>query len=275
MEYLQRDLDKRLDPRKLLRGARSIICTATNYFDQTAFGTPEGQQIDVARYARGRDYHQILMRRLVSLAARIESQGDGRVRTKCCVDTACLAEKAHAARAGLGWIGRNCLLINETLGSWLLLGEIVTDLSLEYDEPVVDRCGQCRRCLEACPTAAFAGPYRLDARRCVSYLTIESQEPLPTGLLDQIGSRLLGCDICQEVCPFNQSARPTQDPDLKAIPGHGLVSLTELAGSTVEQMRQRFADSALKRANWPNIIARAKQLCGKGMSASQPRQRSE
>ena len=261
MQYLRRDVEKRIDPRQLLRGARSIICTATNYFDPTSFDAPADGHVAVARYARGRDYHELLMGRLGSLAAQIEAEADGPVQTKCCVDTACIAEKAHAARAGLGWIGKNCLLTNEKLGSWLLLGEIVTDLALDCDEPAADRCGTCRRCLDACPTSALVGARRLDARLCVSYLTIESREPLPDSLPDQLGEHLLGCDLCQDVCPFNQSATPTQDPEFRAIRRQCSVSLAELAGATVEQMRQRFADSTLKRANWANIIVRAKQLC--------------
>jgi len=215
MQYLSRYSEKRLDVRLLVPGARSIICTALNYYNDA----PEQKEANscgkIARFAWGRDYHDRIKEKLQRLAGRIKDAVNHPLQTRCFVDTAPILEKAYAARAGLGWIGKNTLLLNEQFGSWLVLGEIVTDLELDYDESVPDQCGACEKCLSACPTNALVEPRILDARRCVSYLTIESKSTPPSDLQGKMGNWLLGCDDCQNACPFNQDKKPCPEPDCK------------------------------------------------------------
>jgi len=236
MRYLETNPDRRLDPRKLMPGARSVICIAMNYYtpssgnhsceDKTsgatsrpAAETTTGKRSGkVARFAWGKDYHDVVRARLRQLAKQIRSaagSAEKKIQLRCFVDTAPLMEKAHAARAGLGWIGKNSLLINERFGSWLVLGEILTDLELEYDRPVADRCGSCRRCLEACPAGALVEPHILEGRKCISYLTIESKTSIPRKLKEQTAEWLYGCDVCQEICPFNENVVVTTIPEFQ------------------------------------------------------------
>ncbi len=216
MAYMIRNLDKRIDAGKLVVGAKSIICVGLCY--------GEGQLADVAnsggvakwsegqagswgfvsRFAWGRDYHIVMKERLGRLRDKIIRETGGRVRGRCFVDTAPLAEKFYAARAGLGWVGKNTLLINRELGSFFVLGELIVDAELECDVPVADGCGNCRKCLEACPTGALRDAYLLDARRCIAYLTVESKQAIPQELRGRVAPWLFGCDVCQEVCPYNR-----------------------------------------------------------------------
>ena len=214
MEYLKRNLDRRLDPRELLPDAKSILVVGMNYYtrdpDPTVDGDNSVDQKDraiFARYARGDDYHDVMTARLRTLLAMLKEQAgegaDGRVY----VDAGPVLEREVARRAGLGWFGKNTMLINTRRGSYFFLGEIVTNVALEPDTPAVGSCGSCTRCIDACPTDAFDAPYRLDARRCISYLTIELKGPIPDEFhpaLSAAGNRIYGCDICQEVCPFNR-----------------------------------------------------------------------
>ncbi len=204
MQYLSRNIEKRLDVRLLVPGARSVICAALNYYHETPAQNSTRLCGKVARYAWERDYHDVVKEKLHRLADHIRAAVDTPVITRCFVDTAPILEKAYAARAGLGWIGKNTLLLNEKFGSWLVFGEIVTDLELDCDQPVPDRCGDCDLCLHACPTNALIEPRILDARRCISYLTIESKSEVPAELQPKIGNWLFGCDNCQNACPFNQ-----------------------------------------------------------------------
>jgi epoxyqueuosine reductase len=253
MHYLGRHVEKRLDPRLLFPGARSIICTALNYFSESENKRVRHLFGRVARYAWIRDYHEIIKTRLYQLADRIIQESEGVVQWRCFVDTAPLAEKAHAARAGLGWIGKNSLLVNEQLGSWLILGEIVTDLELDYDQPVTDLCGSCDRCLTACPTKALVEPRILDARRCISYLTIESKSPIPDELAPGIGNWIFGCDTCQNACPFNQEPKPTNDPDLQPLKKWQKIDLSTILDMDSEQFKELFADSAILRINLEHL----------------------
>ena len=254
MTWLARNVDKRLDPAKLVPGAQSIICLAVNYYTgdhptETSSENPTGR---VARYAWGRDYHVVLKQRLQHLVDKIRAAVTDNVILRRFVDTAPLAEREHAQRAGLGWIGKNGLLINQHLGSWLLLAQIVTDLKLEVDRPATDHCGTCRRCLDACPTDAFVGPHVLDPRKCISYLTIESRQDLPEQLSSKLDNWVFGCDVCQEVCPFNRRAPHSSDPDFqprdrKTLPLADLTRLDE------ESFNHCFADSSLERTTAPHL----------------------
>jgi epoxyqueuosine reductase len=248
MHYLARNVEKRLDVRQLVPGARSVICTALNYYHET----PEQQSAKpygkIARYAWGRDYHDVIKTKLHQLADRIKAAAIDIIQTRCFVDTAPLLEKAYAARAGLGWIGKNTLLLNERFGSWLVLGEIVTDLELDYDQPVPDQCGSCEKCLHSCPTNALVEPHILDARRCISYLTIESKLQVPTELQPKMGNWFFGCDDCQNVCPFNQKKASCEEPDFKPI--NVQRSLGNILSSTPEQLQQQFTGTSLSRTNY-------------------------
>jgi epoxyqueuosine reductase len=201
MGWLARDPVARCDPRSLLPGARSVICCALGYGDDGIGVRKRGEQ-DRARFARGAEYHDEVLRRLTMVWEAVR----GRVpdaRAKLCCDTSPVLEKALAQRAGLGWIGKHTVLVNRTLGSWFVLGEIITDIELEPDTPHEDLCGDCTKCLDACPTGAILSPRELDARRCISYLTIEHKGELPCGMQRFISEGTYGCDLCQEACPYN------------------------------------------------------------------------
>lgn len=257
MQYLE-DYKKRVDPAQLLPAAKSVIVIAVNYYRDVP-ETPAGHG-RIARYANGRDYHKVLKKLLKQLAAFIqERHPDAAVRP--CVDSAPLLEKAYAVRAGLGFIGKNTTLITPQFGSFVLLGELLTDLELHYDQPATGTCGTCTRCLDACPTDAFAGPRELDAKRCISYLTIEHKGPIPKEFHKPMGNLIFGCDICQEVCPYNQQfAKPLQLEAFKevTIAGSSIPLQEILAIKDDEEYLQRFAGSPLMRAKRKGLQRNAK-----------------
>ena len=250
MRYLERNVEQRTDPRKLMPEARSIICTAMNYYAPLPEVVADDVHGKVARFAWGMDYHKVVREKLKRLTAIIRREIGRPARLRCTVDTAPLAEKAHAARAGLGWIGKNGLLINEQYGSWLVLGEIITDLELEFDEPATELCGNCRQCIEACPVGALVKDRVLEARKCISYLTIEQQAQISAEQAEKMGAWLFGCDICQEVCPFNcrKSPIPTKEPDFQPRPEWCRLNLKEIQALDEEGFKRRFAGSGIVRA---------------------------
>jgi len=203
MRYLARRVESRVDLRTWLPWAQTVIVVAARYEQdppQKPMDTPRGQ---VARYAWGEDYHVVMKKRLGDLVELIRAHWGTSFEAKVCVDTSAITERELAAAAGIGWIGKNTLVLNSGIGSYFFLGEIITDLDLAIDSPEPDHCGTCTRCLDACPTAALTAPYQMDARRCISYLTIEHRGDIDPALAEQIGGWVFGCDICQEVCPFN------------------------------------------------------------------------
>jgi len=209
MGWLERTAERRVDPHAALAGVRGVVALGVRYPGRAEEPAPgEGR---VAAYARGRDYHNVLGRRLRKLARDVRARWP-EASTYASVDTGAILEKAWAARAGLGWIGKNTMLIDPERGSFSLLAILFTTLDLGQDPPITDQCGSCRLCLDACPTDAFPEPFVLDARRCISYLTIELRDDLPTELRAGIGDRLFGCDECQDVCPFNLGASDRLDP---------------------------------------------------------------
>jgi len=252
MDYLAERFDERVDPGVVLPGARSVICVARNYHVplEDVPADERGHHGRVARYALGDDYHDPLKHRLYALADWLRDTVPGS-RTKTGVDTAPLMEKELAARAGIGWQGKNTCVINPQIGSWLLLGEVITTVALPADEPVVDRCGSCTRCIDACPTGAITAPYRLDARRCISYLTIEHKGEIAAELAAKMGDWLYGCDVCQDVCPWNSEPPPASDSLVRPRFATGTLDLREVLSWGIDEYRQRLRGSAMKRVKLP------------------------
>ena len=252
MQYLARRFGERTDPRTYLPGAASVVCVAINYFARLEAVHAEAQpdHARVARYALGDDYHEIIKRRLYDLADWIREHAPGS-RTRCGVDTAPILERELAARAGIGWVGKNTCVIHPRLGSWLLLGEVITTIPLPADEPVTDHCGTCTRCLDACPTGAITEPYKLDASRCISYLTIEHRGEISEEFHAPIGDWLYGCDVCQDVCPHNQKVEQTSDPTLRPRFPTGTLNVREVLDWGDETYREKLRHSAMKRVKLP------------------------
>jgi epoxyqueuosine reductase len=250
MKYLEETRELRASPQRLLPGARSIVCLAASH---SARPLVASDGATVARYASGADYHGTLRQRATRVA-RAAARRLGGFRYRVCVDSTPLAERSFAAAAGLGWIGKNGCLIDPERGSFLLLAEIITDLDLPPDEPIAERCGSCVRCLEACPTGAFVEPGILDAARCLAYWTIEHRGPIPDGMKEHVGSRVFGCDVCQDVCPWNGPLLPAAGP---APP-----TRTEWLAMGPGQWRRRYGATALNRAGRRGVQRNAAASAG-------------
>ena len=253
MDYMAAHGHKRSRPAELVEGTLRVVSVRMDYLPGDTEMTrrlADPEQAYVSRYALGRDYHKLVRKRLQQLAERIQAVV-GPFGHRAFVDSAPVLEKALAQQAGLGWIGKNTLLLNRKAGSWFFLGELFVDLPLPVDEPVTrDHCGSCRACLDICPTGAFAGERLLDARRCISYLTIELKGAIPPELRPLIGNRVFGCDDCQLVCPWNRFARPTGESDF--LPRHGLDNsqLAALFRWSEEEFLRRTEGSPLRRAGY-------------------------
>jgi epoxyqueuosine reductase len=243
MNYMQRGEEKRCDPEKVLPEAKSIVIFALNYFQgkTSRMSAATGR---IARYAWGEDYHDVIAKKLHKIDAFLRSFGG---QQKCYVDTGPVLERDHAAQAGIGWHGKSTMLIDQRLGTWFFLAEILTTLELPPDEPVQDRCGTCDRCIAACPTGAITGPHQLDARRCISYLTIELKGAIPLELRPLIGNRIFGCDDCLDACPWNRFAQQSRENAFSArLPTTGM-SLREYLDLNDDQFRALFKNSPIKR----------------------------
>jgi epoxyqueuosine reductase len=253
MGYLASRFEERADPGTYVPGAASVICVAMNYHVRLEPPERRADQANgkIARYALGDDYHEVIKDRLHALADWIRQASP--CTTRAAVDTAPVMEKEMAARAGIGWLGKNTCVINERIGSWLLLGEIVTTLVLPADQPAIDRCGTCRRCIDACPTGAITAPYQLDARKCISYLTIEHRGEVDPALQPLMGDWLYGCDICQDVCPFNGKAPESDDPVLRPRFASGTLDVQEVQKWTPDDYSQALRHSAMKRVKLPQL----------------------
>ncbi len=256
MGYLtDRRAHVRSDPKLLLPAVKSIICVGALY--NTRAPSPEGignRELGwISRYAWGDDYHDVLRSGLTTLATRLQAVEP--FEFKICVDTAPLLERSYARDAGLGWIGKNTCLINQPLGSWFFLGEILTSLELEPDSPPPDRCGTCTRCIDACPTEAIvpsADDYALDARLCISYFTIESRDAIPEAQRTKIGPHIFGCDICQDVCPWNRKAPFSEEPHFQ--PSNFAPPLEKLAHLSGEEFRLLFSGSPVIRSKYAGFL---------------------
>jgi epoxyqueuosine reductase len=245
MRYMERGEEKRCDPQKVLPSARSIVILALNYFQ----GNPQAGDTPaaagrIARYAWGDDYHDLIAKKLDKIDEFLRAFGG---QQKCYVDTGPVLERDHAAQAGIGWHGKSTMLINERLGTWFFLAEVLTTLELPADEPTPDRCGTCERCIKACPTGAITAPHRLDARRCISYLTIELKGSIPLDLRPLIRDRIFGCDDCLDACPWNRFAQVSREAAFFTHPSTVGIPLRDYLSLSEDNFRVLFRNSPIKR----------------------------
>jgi len=250
MDYMARHFDLRLDPRKLVPGARTVISLAYNYSTEPKQADPEAPKLST--YAYGRDYHKVVKKRLKPLIAFIQERF-GDVAIRAFVDSAPVLEKAWAQRAGVGWQGRNANVIRRQAGSFFFLCELITDLELEPDPPAADHCGTCRRCIDACPTDAIIKPYVVDGSKCISYFTIELKEAIPQEMKGRFDNWAFGCDICQQVCPWNRFSRPHSEPEFAPSPELMGLSRDAWHGMTEVVFEELFARSAVKRTKFSGL----------------------
>jgi epoxyqueuosine reductase len=268
MDYMASHGMKRARPAELLPGTRSVIVARMNYLPPHAAdddAVEDGAQI--SRYARGRDYHKVIRNRLQKLADRIASE-IGSFGYRVFTDSAPVLEIELAKRAGLGWRGKHTLLLSTEAGSWFFLGEILVDLPLPADAPLAEHCGTCRACLDACPTGAIVAPYRVDARRCISYLTIELKGSIPVELRPLIGNRVYGCDDCQLCCPWNREAPCTREKDFAVRHGLDRATLVELFGWSEADFETKLAGSAIRRIGYERWLRNL--AVGLGNAATRP-----
>lgn len=253
MEYMARHADLRAQPERLVEGTLRIISVRMDYGEadpDKAWATLEdGERAYVSRYALGRDYHKLIRSRLQKLATRL-SERVGPFGYRAFTDSAPVLEKALARKGGLGWVGKHSVVINRHAGSWFFLGELFTDLQLPIDEPVGAYCGSCTRCIDVCPTQAIIAPYVVDARRCISYLTIEQRGAIPVELRKPMGNRIFGCDDCQLICPWNKFARRHDEPDFRVRNDLDQATLVDLFAWEEEEFLRRTEGSAIRRTGY-------------------------
>ena len=250
MGYLEKHLPLKVDVRQLLAEAKSVISLAMNYYtlDPPKALAEDPARGQISRYAWGDDYHDVIRQRLSELVDFIKKTAETELKARVCVDTAPIIEREYAQKAGIGWIGKNTNLIHWRSGSWYFLAEVLINIDLESDTaPLRGSCGTCTRCIEACPTDAIIEPNLLDSRLCISYLTIELKESIPKALRPKIGNLIFGCDICQEVCPWNSKAVPTDEPAFQPRDGNLTPKLLSLIGMTQQEFSRRFKGSPIKR----------------------------
>lgn len=250
MDYMAKRVALRLDPRRLMPGAKSVLSLLYNYCTPK---TQAASQYKISTYAYGRDYHHVIRQKLRRLTAMIrEMVGDIQIRG--CVDSAPIMEKAWATRCGLGWVGKNGNLVTADAGSYFFLAELILDVELEYDRPAFDHCGRCRRCLDACPTGAIIEPYVIDARQCISYLTIELKGTIPPEMKHRYRDWIFGCDVCQQVCPFNRFSSPHTEKDFEPAPEFLAMSDGQWRRLTPAKYESLFRGSAVKRAGYEGLM---------------------
>ena len=263
MGWMAQTAAKRQNPALLLPGIRAIVSLGMNYYTDDRPDDAPGHG-RIARYARGKDYHHVLGERLESLAAFLKAEAPDS-RSLAYVDTGAVMEKAWAQRAGLGWIGKHSNLVSGQYGSWLLLGEVLTTADLSPDEPGADLCGTCTLCIKTCPTGAITEPYVVDARRCLSYLTIEQKGEIPAEFQPALGNYIFGCDDCLDVCPYNHQATPTPEPAFRATPWTLSPDLDTLGRQSLEEFQAAFQGSPVRRATHEGLrrsVAIAKKNAG-------------
>lgn len=257
MSYMERNFDKRLDPRRLVPGAKSIVSLLYNYYSDQKQKDPEAPKIST--YAYGTDYHLVIKNKLKAFMEILHRE-IGEVNGRVFVDSAPVMDKAWAAKSGLGWIGKNTNLISKKVGSFFFIAELILDLDLEYDTPVTDHCGSCTACIDACPTEALIQPYQIDGSKCISYLTIELKEAIPNEFQGKMDNWAFGCDVCQTVCPWNRFATTHQEPDFEPHPE--LLSLTKKEWEEMNEavFNTVFRKSAVKRTKYEGLQRNIKFL---------------
>ena len=261
MDWMARTRELRQYVTRWLPGARSVVVVARRYFqpDPPAPAEPHGK---VARYAWGRDYHKVLKRPLRKLGEMVDAMAPG-AESRACVDSGPVMERAWAERAGIGWVGKNSLVLRRDLGSWFFLGALMTTVELAPDAPVSAHCGSCRACIDACPTEAIVEPGVVDARRCIAYHTIENRGDIPEPLHGRMDGWVFGCDVCQEVCPWNRFARATDEPDFAAREGVARPPLAELLAMDEKAYKARFEGTPVRRARHAGMLRNAR-IASKG-----------
>lgn len=249
MAYLNRSADERADVRRVLPSARSVIVTGTIYNTDVPYSTESADPgcAQIARYAWGDDYHDVIAARLGALLAWMREHSTQPFDARAYVDTGPVQERVYAQHGGVGWIGKNTCVINPEVGSWILLAEIICSLPLDVDEPALDQCGTCTLCIDACPTRALVAPGVLDSTRCISYLTIEQRGPIPDEVTTSVGLHVYGCDVCQEVCPWNQMAPSSSDPAWQRRPAWTNASVSTLARLDDAGLRKAMRGSSMRR----------------------------
>lgn len=244
MGYLENHFDKRLDPSLLVPGAKSVISLVYNYYPKKDLANPS--DLKVAKYAYGEDYHYVVKEKLKVLIEKLEAVV-GKIDGRAFVDSAPVMERAWAARSGLGWIGKNSLLLNRSMGSFFFLAELILDIELEHDGPIKDYCGSCTACMDACPTDAIPEPYVVDGSKCISYFTIELKGEIPSAVKGKFENWIFGCDICQDVCPWNRFAQPHEEPRFEPSPDLEKMSPGDWHEITEDIFRHLFRNSAVQR----------------------------
>ena len=251
MAYMANHFDKRLDPRLLVEGAKSVISVLLNYYPDQKLPESEAD-LKISKYAYGADYHEVLKQKLGELMVYI-SEEVGEVNGRVFVDSAPVMDKVWAQRSGVGWVGKHSNLINREMGSFFFIGEIICDLELTPDGPIRDYCGTCTRCVDACPTAAIALPYVVDGSKCISYFTIELKEAIPAEVKGQFENWIFGCDICQDVCPWNSFARPHKTPAFDLNPTLKNFSNNDWEEISEDIFKEIFRRSAIKRTKFEGL----------------------
>jgi epoxyqueuosine reductase len=265
MQWMEREKEKRVDPCFIFPQVKSIVCVAMNYYSAEQHSdNPEIGKI--SRYAWGDDYHSIMTERLEELLSFIKSVIP-EVAGKLYVDTGPMMDKVWAVRSGIGWMGKHSNVITREYSSWVFLGEILLDVELDYDEAIMDLCGTCTACIDACPTKAIIQPYVVDSNKCISYLTIEQRDALPKNLLPKFHQWVYGCDICQDVCPWNRFQKETKETAFYPRQENIAPKLTELAEMSQEEFSRRFRRSAIKRTKRNGLVRNAKGVLESGKSS--------
>ncbi|MEQ8324880.1 MAG: tRNA epoxyqueuosine(34) reductase QueG [Vicingaceae bacterium] len=249
MDYMEKHFEKRLDPRELLPGVKSVISLMYNYYPETTFNN---SSFKIARYAYGKDYHRIIKKRLKAFTFYLNELVQG-TKFRVFVDSAPIMERQWAAKSGLGWLGKNTLMINKEKGSYFFLAEVLVDMDLEYDGPIRDHCGSCTACLDSCPTDAFEGPYVLNASKCISYMTIELKDEIDNRFKGKLDKWIFGCDVCQEVCPWNRFSSPHEEESFN--PPKELMDMNDRQWLelTDDQFNRIFKGSAVKRTKFKGL----------------------
>ena len=250
MQYMENHFDKRLDPTLLVDGAKSVISLLLNYYPETQ---QPGGSYKISKYAYGQDYHFVIKEKLKELLHSLQ-QNIGDIGGRAFVDSAPVLDKAWAAKSGLGWIGKNSNLISKQVGSFFFIAELIVDVELEYDTVTTDHCGSCTACLDACPTQAIVAPFVVDGSKCISYFTIELKDQLPQEMQGKFGNWVFGCDICQDVCPWNRFSKPHREPAFAPHPHLKEMKTSDWQELTQEVFSQLFRKSAVKRTGYNGLL---------------------